>query len=71
MDDEKVNLRKRIQGASSDFERDSLIQQLQEVEIRIHRELDEEKKHQARLLEERIKRKNDRMQIRKMRIEME
>ena len=44
MDDEKVNLRKRIQGASSDFERDSLIQQLQEVEIRIHRELDEEKK---------------------------
>ena len=37
----------------------------------INRELEEEKRHQARLLDERKKRKADRMQIRKMRIEME
>ena len=71
MDDERAGLRKKIEGASSQEERDALLEQLAAVEKMINRELEEEKRHQARLLDERKKRKADRMQIRKMRIEME
>ena len=71
MDDERAGLRKKIEGVSSQEERDALLEQLAAVEKMINRELEEEKRHQARLLDERKKRKADRMQIRKMRIEME
>ncbi len=71
MDDERAGLRKKIEGASSQEERDALLEQLAAVDKMINRELEEEKRHQARLLDERKKRKADRMQIRKMRIEME
>lgn len=43
--------------------------QLQEAEKRIQREIDEENRNQDKILEERRRRKADRMAIRKMRIE--
>jgi hypothetical protein len=50
-------------------EKNRIMTQLQETEKRIQLELDEENRNQDKILEERRRRKADRMAIRKMRIE--
>lgn len=69
MDDEKAKLNKLIVGAASDEEKKALMEQLANIDKNIARELDEEKRYQERLLDERKRRKAERMAIRKMRIE--
>jgi len=61
----------QIKQSTSEQDRQALLEQLAANDKSMQRELDEEKRNQTVLFEERRRRKADRMQIRKMRIEMD
>lgn len=68
-EDEKIKIQKQLQGATTDDEKKRLMELLQQTDKQIQREIDEEQRSQNVILEERRRRKADRMVIRKMRIE--
>jgi len=62
-------LQRKIQECADPNEKQTLITELDEVNKRLQREVDDEIRNQDVMLEERRRRKADRMAIRKMRIE--
>jgi hypothetical protein len=68
-EDEKIDLQRKLAQSMDPDEKNRIMTQLQETEKRIQLELDEENRNQDKILEERRRRKADRMAIRKMRIE--
>lgn len=68
-DDDKLHLQRRINECEDPDEKEKLIKQLSEADARIKKELAEEQRNQDVILDERRRRKADRMAIRKMRIE--
>lgn len=58
-----------LQNANNDDEKKKLMEKLALADKQLQRDLDEESKAQGVILEERRRRKADRMAIRKMRIE--
>ncbi len=71
LESERIQIQMKIKQAVNDQERQALLDQLAANDRAIQKELDEEKKNQTVLFEVRKRRKADRMQIRKMRIEMD
>ena len=68
-EDEKTLLQRKIAEETDPDEKKRLLAELHDADARIKRELDDEKRNQDVLLEERRRRKADRLAIRKMRIE--
>lgn len=68
-DEEKRNLHQKIAQENDPNEKQRLLDELAQTDKRIQREINEEQKNQDKILEERRRRKADRMAIRKMRIE--
>lgn len=68
-EDEKIDLQRKLAQSIDPDEKRRIMEQLQEAEKRIQREIEEENRNQDKILEERRRRKADRMAIRKMRIE--
>jgi hypothetical protein len=65
----KQTLQRKIQECSFPDEKQRLLEQMKELDMRIQVELEDEQRNQDKILEERRKRKLDRMAIRKLRIE--
>lgn len=68
-EDEKIRIQRQLAETNDPDQKKRLLEQLQLTEQKIKRELEDEKRNQDKVLEERRKRKADRMAIRKMRIE--
>lgn len=68
-EEERANLQMELQNANNDDEKKKLMEKLALADKQLQRDLDEESKAQGVILEERRRRKADRMAIRKMRIE--
>lgn len=68
-EDEKMNLARKISGEQDPNEKNRLMKELSEADERLKREIEEELRNQDKILDERRRRKADRMAIRKMRIE--
>jgi hypothetical protein len=64
-----MNIQRKISAEQDPNEKSRLMKQLSEADERLKREVDEELRNQDKILEERRRRKADRMAIRKMRIE--
>jgi len=65
----KQTLQRKIKDCSFPDEKQRLLDQMKEMEMRIKVELEDEQRNQDKILEERRRRKLDRMAIRKLRIE--
>lgn len=68
-DDEKMALQRKLAASQDPNEKSRLLAELAETEKRLQKDIDEEQRNQSVILEERRRRKADRMAIRKMRIE--
>jgi hypothetical protein len=68
-EEERANLQMELQNANNDDEKKKLMEKLALADKQLQRDLDEESKAQGVILEERRRRKADRMAICKMRIE--
>jgi len=64
-----MNLARKISGEQDPNEKNRLMKELSEADERLKREIEEELRNQDKILDERRRRKADRMAIRKMRIE--
>jgi len=68
-EEEKANLQMELQNANTEDEKKRLMEKLALANKQLQRDIDEESRAQGVILEERRRRKADRMAIRKMRIE--
>jgi len=64
-----MNLARKVSAEQDPNEKNRLMKELSEADERLKREIEEELRNQDKILDERRRRKADRMAIRKMRIE--